>query len=102
MISIERPVGGDIGRGLAFAGRSADGDTISFHAMNRNKLGMTADLKEPEDLERVRKLVAHANVIIQNFRPGVMDRIGLGYDAVRAINPCIVYGSASGYGDVGP
>ncbi len=101
MIRIERPVAGDTGRVPAFADRSADGETISFHAMNRNKLGVIADLKEPEDLERVRELVAHANVTIQNFRTGVMDRVGLGCDAVRAINPRIVYGSASGYGDVG-
>lgn len=102
VIKIERPKGGDIGRVLAFAGRSADGDTISFHAMNRNKDGMTADLKDPADLERVKTLVAQADVIIQNFRPGVMERIGLDYESVKAINPRIVYGSASGYGDDGP
>jgi CoA:oxalate CoA-transferase len=75
VIKIERPQGGDIGRGLAFAGRTADGDTISFHAMNRNKEGITADLKNEADLERVRTLIAQADVIIQNFRPGVMERI---------------------------
>jgi crotonobetainyl-CoA:carnitine CoA-transferase CaiB-like acyl-CoA transferase len=102
VIKIERPQGGDIGRVLAFAGRSADGDTISFHAMNRNKEGMTADLKDPADLARVKALVAQADVIIQNFRPGVMERIGLDYESVKAINSRIVYGSASGYGDDGP
>lgn len=102
VIKIERPQGGDIGRTLAFAGRVADGDTISFHAMNRNKEGITADLKDAADLARVTRLVAQADVIIQNFRPGVMERIGLDYDSVRAINPRIVYGSASGYGDDGP
>jgi CoA:oxalate CoA-transferase len=102
VIKIERPVVGDIGRGLAFAGRTADGDTISFHAMNRNKEGMTADLKNDDDLAKVKLLVAQADVIIQNFRPGVMERIGLDYESVRAINPRIIYGSASGYGDTGP
>lgn len=102
VIKIERPQTGDIGRTLAFAGRVADGDTISFHAMNRNKEGITADLKDDGDLERVKRLVAQADVIIQNFRPGVMERIGLDYESVRAINPRIVYGSASGYGDDGP
>ncbi len=102
VIKIERPQGGDIGRTLAFAGRTADGDTISFHAMNRNKEGMTADLKDEADLAYVKQLVAKADVIIQNFRPGVMERIGLDYESVRAINPAIVYGSASGYGDDGP
>jgi CoA:oxalate CoA-transferase len=102
VIKIERPQTGDIGRTLAFAGRVADGDTISFHAMNRNKEGITADLKDADDLDRVKRLVAKADVIIQNFRPGVMERIGLDYESVRAINPRIVYGSASGYGDDGP
>lgn len=102
VIKIERPQGGDIGRTLAFAGRTADGDTISFHAMNRNKEGITADLKNADDLDYIRRLVARADVIIQNFRPGVMERIGLDYESVRAINPGIVYGSATGYGDSGP
>lgn len=102
VIKIERPAGGDIGRRLAFAGRSADGDTISFHAMNRNKLGITADLKDPNDLERVRALLRQADVMIHNFRPGVMERIGLDYGSVREINPALVYASATGYGDVGP
>ncbi|WP_354570240.1 CoA transferase [Glaciihabitans sp. UYNi722] len=102
VIKIERPQGGDIGRTLAFAGRTADGDTVSFHAMNRNKEGITADLKDPDDLAYVKRLVAKADVIIQNFRPGVMERIGLDYESVRKINPTIVYASASGYGDSGP
>lgn len=102
VIKIERPGTGDIGRTLAFAGRSADGDTISFHAMNRNKEGMTANLKEPGDLERVRALVAQADVVIQNFRPGVMERIGLDWATVREINPRLIYASASGYGESGP
>lgn len=102
VIKVERPGTGDIGRTLAFAGRSLDGDTVSFHAMNRNKEGIAADLKQPEDLEWVKRLVAHADVMIENFRPGVMKRIGLDYEAARAINPGIVYASATGYGTEGP
>lgn len=102
VIKVERPVTGDIGRTLAFAGRMADGDTVSFHAMNRNKESITADLKQPADLAYVRQLVSKADVIIQNFRPGVMERIGLDYEAVRELNPSIVYASATGYGDEGP
>jgi len=102
VIKVERPGIGDIGRTLAFAGRSADGDTISFHAMNRNKESVAADLKDPADLAWVKHLVTKADVIIQNFRPGVMERIGLDYESVRAINPAIVYASATGYGDTGP
>ncbi len=102
VIKIERPGVGDIGRTLAFAGRSADGDTISFHAMNRNKESVVADLKDPADLVWIKHLVTKADVIIQNFRPGVIERIGLDYESVRALNPAIVYASATGYGDTGP
>ncbi len=102
VIKIERPHTGEIGRTLAFAGRSAAGDTLSFHAMNRNKEAVVADLKDPADLARVKDLVARADVIIENFRPGVMERIGLDYASVRELNPALVYASASGYGDTGP
>ncbi len=102
VVKIERPGVGDIGRTLAFAGRTIDGDTVSFHAMNRNKESVTADLKNPDDLAYVKQLIARADVMIQNFRPGVMERIGLDYDSVREINPTIVYASATGYGDEGP
>ena len=102
VIKIERPGSGDIGRTLAFAGRSLDGDTVSFHAMNRNKESVAADLKDPADLEFVKRLVAKADVVIENFRPGVMKRLGLDYETVRELNPAIVYASATGYGDVGP
>ncbi|HEX4442760.1 MAG TPA: CaiB/BaiF CoA-transferase family protein [Galbitalea sp.] len=102
VIKVERPGVGDIGRTLAFAGRTADGDTISFHAMNRNKESVAADLKDPDDLAWVKHLVGKADVLIQNFRPGVMERIGLDYESVRAINPTLVYASATGYGDSGP
>jgi CoA:oxalate CoA-transferase len=102
VIKIERPGGGDLGRSLAFAGRTVEGDSMSFHAMNRNKESVTADLKQPADLNRVKDLVREADVLIQNFRPGVMERIGLDYESARALNPAIVYGSVSGYGDSGP
>jgi CoA:oxalate CoA-transferase len=102
VIKIERPGIGDIGRTLAFAGKSADGDTISFHAMNRNKESVTADLKQPADLAWVMHLVTQADVIIQNFRPGVMERIGLDFESVSRLNPAIVYASATGYGESGP
>lgn len=102
IIKIERPNGGDIGRSLAFAGIVEDGDTLSFHITNRNKESFAANLKDAEDLAEVRALVAEADVIIQNFRPGIMERLGLGYDAVRALNPGIIYASISGYGADGP
>lgn len=102
VIKIERPNGGDIGRTLAFAGLESDGDTLSFHIMNRNKESFAADLKNPEDLTEVWKLVEKADVMIQNFRPGVIERLGLGYEDVKKVNPKIIYGSATGYGSIGP
>ncbi|TCC08792.1 CoA transferase [Kribbella soli] len=102
VIKVERPVTGEIGRTLAFAGRWADEDTVSFHAMNRNKEAVVADLKDPGELEQVKSLVARADVLIHNFRPGVMERIGLDYESARALNPGLVYAAASGYGADGP
>jgi len=102
VIKIERPQGGDIGRTLAFAGLESDGDTLSFHIMNRNKESFAADLKNSEGLAQVWQLVKKADVIIQNFRPGVIERLGLGYEEVKKVNPGIVYGSATGYGSTGP
>jgi CoA:oxalate CoA-transferase len=102
VIKIERPVTGEIGRTLAFAGRWADEDTVSFHAMNRNKEAVVADLKDPGELEQVKRLVARADVLIHNFRPGVMARIGLDHESARVLNPGLVYAAASGYGADGP
>ncbi len=98
VIKIEKPPAGDIGRGLAFGGIVEDGDTLSFHITNRNKESYAADLKNEADKAKVLELVKKADVIVQNFRPGVMERLGLGYEEVRKINPKIVYGSITGYG----
>ncbi|MDA8291287.1 MAG: CaiB/BaiF CoA-transferase family protein [Actinomycetota bacterium] len=102
VIKVERPVVGELGRTLAFAELRRDGDSLTFHAMNRGKESLAADLKSSEDLEVVRQMVRSADVIVENFRPGVMRRIGLDYESVREINPGIVYGSISGYGASGP
>lgn len=102
VIKIERPGVGDIGRTLAFAGLASDGDTLSFHIMNRNKESFAADLKSSEDFAEVWELVKKSDVLIQNFRPGVIERLGLGYEDVKKVNPRIVYASASGYGTTGP
>ena len=102
VIKVERPGTGDIGRTLAFARLEKDGDTLSFHIMNRNKESYAADLKDSDGLKEVRELVKRADVIIQNFRPGVIERLGLGYEEVKKINPKIIYGSATGYGTEGP
>ena len=102
VIKIERPGTGDICRQLYITNLKLDGDSTLFHSINRNKQSFAADLKNPEHLAQVKKLVARADVLIQNFRPGVMDRIGLGYDEVAKLNPKIVYGIVTGYGATGP
>ena len=102
VIKIERPGSGDIGRTLAFAGLESDGDTLSFHIMNRNKESFAADLKDESDKSEVWELIKQADVMVQNFRPGVIERLGFGYEEVKKLNPRIVYASASGYGATGP
>ncbi|MEO1969323.1 MAG: CaiB/BaiF CoA-transferase family protein [Sphingomonadaceae bacterium] len=102
VIKIERPDGGDLCRNLYLSDTRVDGDSTLFHAINRNKESFTANLKDPVDLEAVRRLIAKADVLIQNFRPGVIERLGLGYDEVRKINPGLVYASVSGFGPDGP
>ena len=102
VIKIERPGTGDICRQLYITNLKLDGDSTLFHSINRNKQSYAADLKNPEHLAQVKKLVARADVLIQNFRPGVMDRIGLGYEDVAKLNPKLVYGIVTGYGSTGP
>jgi CoA:oxalate CoA-transferase len=102
VIKIERPGTGDLCRQLYISNLSLDGDSTLFHSINRNKQSYAADLKDPADLAQIRKLLTHADVMIQNFRPGVIEKIGLGYAAVRALNPRIVYGEVTGYGSTGP
>ena len=102
VIKIERPGGGDICRQLYISNLALDGDSTLFHSINRNKQSYAADLKQPADLAAVRQLIARADVLIQNFRPGVMERIGLGYEACAELNPRLVYGVVTGYGAEGP
>ncbi|MCH5687174.1 CoA transferase [Niabella sp. W65] len=77
-------------------------DALNFHAINRNKESFTADLKDVEDLELVKKLIGKADVLTHNFRPGVMEKIGLAYTDVLKINKRIVYAEITGYGRKGP
>jgi CoA:oxalate CoA-transferase len=102
VIKIERPGTGDIGRQLYISNLALDGDSTLFHSINRNKQSYAADLKNPADLAKVKQLVARADVLIQNFRPGVMERIGLDAKACAALNPRLVYGVVTGYGSRGP
>jgi len=102
VIKIERPDGGDLCRRLYISNLELDGDSTLFHSINRNKMSFSANLKDPADQEAVRALIGKADVLIQNFRPGVMEKLGLHYEAVRRINPRIVYGIVTGYGKEGP
>jgi CoA:oxalate CoA-transferase len=102
VIKIERPDSGDLCRDLYLTDTAIAGESTLFHAINRNKESFAVDLKNPADLAALRTLIARADVIIQNFRPGVVERLGLGYEDVRAINPQIVYASVSGFGPQGP
>ena len=102
VIKVERPDGGDLSRRLYLSDTEVGGDSTLFHAINRGKESLGIDLKNPDDLAFLRRLLAKADVLIQNFRPGVIERLGLDYEAVRAINPAVVYASISGYGEEGP
>lgn len=102
VIKIERPGAGDICRQLYISNLSLDGDSTLFHSINRNKQSYAADLKHPADLAKVKQLIARADVLIQNFRPGVMERLGLGAETCAALNPRLVYGVVTGYGRAGP
>ncbi|ASW07715.1 MULTISPECIES: CaiB/BaiF CoA-transferase family protein [unclassified Rhizobium] len=98
IIKVERPDGGDLCRRLYLSDTEIGGDSTLFHAINRGKESFAVNMKDEGDLQELRQLIAKADVIIQNFRPGVIERLGLDYAAVAAINPRIVYGSITGYG----
>lgn len=101
VIKVERPGQGDLGRTLYLSDTDINGENTLFHAINRNKESLAADLKNPRDMEKLRRLIARADVMVQNFRPGVIERLKLDYESVVELNPRIVYGSVSGYGDAG-
>jgi CoA:oxalate CoA-transferase len=102
VIKIERPGQGDLCRTLYLSDTEIGGTNSLFHAINRNKESFTADLRDEGDRAMLRDLVTRADVVLQNFRPGVIERQGFGYADVRALNPGVVYGSISGYGEDGP
>lgn len=102
VVKVERAGVGDLSRYLYLTDTKIGGESTIFHAINRNKRSLAIDLKSEADKTAVRELIRGADVVLQNFRPGVMERLGFGYEAVRAINPRIVYGSVTGYGSEGP
>lgn len=102
VVKVERTGQGDLSRYLYLTDTRIGGESTIFHAINRNKRSIAVDLKSKTDKAALRDLIAGADVVLQNFRPGVMERLGFGYDAVRAINPKVVYGTVTGYGSKGP
>lgn len=98
VIKVEPP-GGDDYRAV---GPFVDGKSGLFAAMNRNKQSIVIDLKTGAGLDLARSLCARADVAVENFRPGVADKLGIGYQALRALNPSLVYASVSGFGQTGP
>ena len=99
VVKVERPGIGDIAR---WVGVAVNNMSAFYLACNRGKRCVAVDLGTTEGREIVLQLAAEADVVLQNFRPGVIDRLGLGYEAVRAVNPDVIYASISGYGPVGP
>ena len=97
VIKVEMPPGMDEGEGVG--GPRDDSD---FQNVHRNKRGMTLNLKSPQGVAILKRLVARADVLVENYRPDVKERLGIGYETMAAVNPRLVYGSISGYGEDGP
>ena len=102
VIKIERPGSGDGSRKMTLHDLMSDGDSVLFQTINRNKESYCANLKDPHDLECVKKLIQKSDALIENFRPGIMKKLGLDYESVHALNPKLVYGTVTGYGSTGP
>jgi len=102
VIKIERPDGGDLCRRLYISNLELEGDSTLFHSINRNKESFAADLKNADDRGRVLALAERADVLIQNFRPGVMERLHLDFASLHDRFPRLVYAEVTGYGAAGP
>lgn len=98
VVKVERPGVGEWERGLELGGRLLNGVSSAFLAMNRNKRSVAVDLKSPAGRDAILSVAAGFDVVVENFRPGVMARLGLGYDDVVAVRPDVVYCSGSGWG----
>jgi crotonobetainyl-CoA:carnitine CoA-transferase CaiB-like acyl-CoA transferase len=100
VIKVEKLPGGDDTR--SYTEPSVNGEAAAFMVLNRNKRGMAVNLKVPAGLEVVKKLLATADVVTENYRKGTLEKLGLGYDVLEALNPRLVYCAISGYGRTGP
>jgi crotonobetainyl-CoA:carnitine CoA-transferase CaiB-like acyl-CoA transferase len=104
VIKVETPAGGDDSRGWGppFVGKGADRESTYFMSCNRNKESVTADLKSDEGKQLLRRLVAQADVLMENFRPGVLDRLGFSVEQLHTLNPQLIIMSITGFGHDGP
>ncbi|MDX8356482.1 CaiB/BaiF CoA transferase family protein [Sphingopyxis terrae] len=101
VIKIEKPGSGDISRSIdRFAARGAE--SANYMGMNRNKRSLALDIKSPEGVEVVRTIAKDCDIFVHNFRPGVIERLGLDYEMVKSINPDVIYVEGSGFGTTGP
>ena len=99
VIKVENPIGGDDSRSM---GPFINGNSVYYANFNRSKLGCTLNLKTSEGKEIFKELVKKADISIENYRPGTMEKLGLGYDELKKENPAIIYGAVSGFGHTGP
>ncbi|MCC7368583.1 MAG: CoA transferase [Chloroflexi bacterium] len=100
VIKVEMPGTGDEARG--WGPPFIEGESTYFMSISRNKRSVTVDLKQPEGREIVRKLIEQSDVLVENFRPGLMDRFGFGYEQAKGLNPRLIFCSISGFGQTGP
>ena len=99
IIKIEAMGTGDDSRAF---GPYVNGESAYFMSINRNKKSITMNLKNPEAIRVFKEMVKKVDVVVENFRPGTMEKLGIGYDVIKEINPSIIYASASGFGQDGP
>jgi CoA:oxalate CoA-transferase len=99
VIKVEKPPYGDVAR---TSGPHINGESSYFFSINRGKKSILIDFKKPEGRELFKRLVAKADVVMENFTPGTMDSLGLGYEALSAVNPRLIYAATSGFGQTGP
>ncbi len=98
VIKVEKPAGDDTRRSAPYI----EGESAAYMMMNRNKRGVVMDLKDPEQADALRAMIRDADVVIENYRKGTMEKLGLGYETLKADNPGLIYGSISGFGRTGP
>ncbi len=99
VVKIEPPPSGDDTRGV---GPFLHGVSAYFMSINRGKKSVALNIKDPRGRDLATKLIARADILVENFRPGTMDRLGLGYEALAKVNPRLIYGACSGFGQTGP